>query len=432
MPKERGFYGWKLVAACAALDCLNLGFPFYGGAVIGSYMLKEIVMSRSTYGLGFTLLNIFVGLPSTLVALSILKRGIRSTYLIGSGFLLVGALFLALFATSPWHYLLGFGVINGVGICFGDIIAGTTLVARWFRRYRGRASGMVLSGSGISGFLAAPLLDKLIRTHGGNWRIGWEFMAGLAVVSGLIALLFVKERPEDLGQTMDGLPEDRHEQENAGPKLITARVWTASEAYRTRAYWLIVIGGLAAQFPFFFFTAHWILHLQGAGISSSDAALAMGLFTISAIVGRLIGGWLMDTMTARYAFMIGLCCYLLGSYLALHVGPNSLMNAYAAGILYGLAIGWTFTCMTTCVAHFYGPAAFPQLAGTLMLFTSCGASPAGIIGGKIFDTYGSYTRAFELNVIVTVIGIVAVAFAMMPRHRDASIPVASAALRETP
>ena len=429
MPKERGFYGWKLVAALASLDCLNLGFPFYGGAVISSYMLKEILMSRSTYGLGFTLLNLFVGLPSTLVAICILKRGIRATYLIGSGVLCLGALFLALVATKPWHYLLGFGVINGIGICFGDIIAGTTAVARWFKRYRGRASGMVLSGSGVSGFLAAPLLDKFIRAHGGNWRVGWELMAGLALLAGIIALVFVKERPEDLGQTMDGAPDGQEEEESASsaPKLITEHVWTASEAYRTRAYWLIVIGGLAAQFPFFFFTAHWILHLRGAGVSSSDAAFAMGLFTVSAIAGRLIGGWLMDTMTARYAFMVGLCCYLIGSFAALHVGPNSLMNAYAAGILYGLAIGWTFTCMTTCVAHFYGPSAFPQLAGTLMLLTSCGASPAGIIGGKIFDTYHSYTRAFESNVIITVIGIVAVAFATMPRHRGARIPAAKAA-----
>jgi MFS family permease len=432
--KKPGFYGWKLVAVLSSLDFLNLGLPVYGGTVINSYMLREIPMSRSTLGFGFTLLNLFVGLPSTIVAISILKRGIRATYLIGSALICLGSLFLAFFATKPWHFLLGFGVINGIGVCFGDIVPGTTAVARWFKRYRGRATGLVLSGSGISGFLAAPFMDRLIRVGGGNWRLGWEIIAAIAIIGGILAAVFIKERPEDLGQVADGKPEEENRPQPAQPQvtresheLITRYVWTPAEAYRTRSYWLIVIGGLAAQFPFFFFTAHWILHLQGAGISSSDAAFAMGLFTISCIAGRLIGGWLMDTMTARYAFMIGLCCYVVGSFAALRVGPDSLMIADAAAVLYGLGIGWTFICMTTCVAHFFGPAAFPKLAGTVLLLTSCGASPAGLIGGRIFDVYGSYTRAFELNILIAAIGIIAVAFATLPRPRGARVAVAQAA-----
>ena len=299
MSNARSFYGWKLVGALSAMDFLNLGFPAYGGAVINSYMLRQIPMSRSTLGLGFTLLNLFVGLPATIVAISILKRGIRTTYLIGSGLVVVGSLFLALVASRPWHFLLGFGVINGIGVCFGDIIPGSTAAARWFERYRGRAVGLVLSGSGISGFLMAPLLDKLLRANGGNWRLGWEIVAGAGVLAGIVALLFVKERPEDLGQVPDGGPREEKPEQQKHPvrELITKFSWTPGEAYRTRSYWLIVIGGLAAQFPFFFFTAHWILHLQGAGISSADAAFAMGLFTISCIAGRLIGGWLMDILT---------------------------------------------------------------------------------------------------------------------------------------
>jgi len=432
--KKPGFYGWKLVAVLSSLDFLNLGLPVYGGTVINSYMLRDIPMSRSMLGFGFTLLNLFVGLPATIVAISIIKRGIRATYLIGSALICLGSIFLAFFATRPWHYLVGFGVINGIGVCFGDIVPGTTAVARWFKRYRGRATALVLSGSGISGFLAAPFMDRLIRAGGGNWRLGWEVIAAIAIVGGILAAVFIKERPEDLGQVPDGNAEEMNPPEavksqtlRLSDERITRYAWTPSEAYRTRAYWLIVVGGLASQFPFFFFTAHWILHLQGAGIASSDAAFAMGLFTISCIAGRLIGGWLMDTMTARYAFMIGLCCYVAGSLAALRVGPNSLMTAYAGAVLYGLGIGWTFICMTTCVAHFFGPTAFPKLAGMLILLTSGGASPAGFIGGRIFDVYGSYARAFELDILIAAIGIIAMAFATLPRPRDARVAVAQAA-----
>jgi len=429
MPKQRGFYGWKLVGALASIDFLNLGFPFFIGAVINPYMLQHISMSRGTYGFGFTLLNLFVGLPSTLVGISIVKRGIRATYVIGSTLICIGSLFLAFAATKPWEYLLGFGVINGIGVCFGDIICGTTAAARWFERYRGRAVGLVLNGSGICGFVMAPLIDRLLRGSGGDWHLGWEIVAAGAVLSAIIALLFVKERPEDLGQLPDGGVKAAAgaPQQHTPSTLITKYEWTPGEAYRTGGYWLVVVAGLAAQFPFFLFTAHWLLHLQGAGIPSGDAAFSMGLFTLACIGGRLIGGWLMDTMTARWAFMIGLFCYLFGSLAALRVGPESLLVANSAAVLYGLGIGWTFTCMTTCIAHFFGPAAFPKLAATALLLTSGGASPAGWVGGKIFDLYGGYSRAWQLNIVITVIGIVAILFATMPHHRTETSAVARAA-----
>src|SRR6266478_618804 len=132
MISERSFYGWKLVFILWLLDFLNMGFPLYGGAVINSYMLKEIPMSRSSFGLGFTLLNLFVGIPSILVGASIVRWGIRKTFGIGSALILVGALWLAVITSQPWHYWVGFGVLTATGISFGTIIPAATAVTRWY------------------------------------------------------------------------------------------------------------------------------------------------------------------------------------------------------------------------------------------------------------------------------------------------------------
>jgi len=141
----------------------------------------------------------------------------------------------------------------------------------------------------------------------------------------------------------------------------------------------------------------------------------MGLFTLGAVFGRLIGGWLMDRMVARYAFMLGLCCYFLGSFLAIRVSPDALWIAYSAAILYGTAFGWTFICLNTITGHFYGPAAFPRLSGMLLVIAAIFFAPlAGFLGGKVFDTYHSYKLAFELNSLVAAAGIFALFFARMP------------------
>jgi MFS family permease len=416
--EKRPFYGWKLVAVLFSLVFFNMGFPYYGGPVINGYMIHEIPMSRSTVGLGFTLINLFVGLASILVAISILKFGLRTTFIIGSALICIGSLFMALYASKPWHYLIAFGVINGVGISFSTLFVAAAAVTRWFRRYRGRAMGIALSSPGFAGFAVSPFLDKMLRTAGGNWRVGWEIVAGAMVIAALIAFLFVKDDPKSLGQSVDGILEDEQHRPSRSDVLATTYPWTAAQAYRTSAYWLIAIAGVATTFPFFFFVAHWILRVRGAGISSANAAWAMSLFTIGTIGGHWLSGLLMDVISSRLVFAIGLSIYFAGSYFAIIVRPDMLTVAYAAAILYGVASGWTLTCTATIVAHYYGPAAFPKLNGVMTLVTSVCAAPAGYVGGRIFDLYGSYTRAFELNCLIAAIGIVAVAFAVMPRPRS--------------
>jgi MFS family permease len=415
MPPERGFYGWKLVLILWLLDFLNMGFPLYGGAVINTYMLHEISMSHSRFGLGFTLLNIFVGIPSIAVAGSIGRWGIRKTFGVGSALIFCGAVWMWLVASKPWHYWAGFGVLTATGISFGTVVPAATAVTRWFSRYRGRAMALTLSASGIAGLIVAPLINHILTVYGGNWRTGWEIVAIVAVISALLAFLFVKERPEDLGQHADGEKEGTNSgSSSVSSELVTDYAWEAREAYRTFAYRMILAGAIACQFPFFFFTAHWLLHLRAAGIPPAAAAWTMGLFTGCSVVGRLVGGWLMDRMAARWAFLIGLFCYVLGSFLAVRVSASALWIAIGTAILYGAGFGWTFICLNTITGHYYGPAAFPKLSGTLLVLAAIFCCPAGYLGGKIFDLRGNYSLAFGLNALVAAAGIAALFFARMP------------------
>src|SRR5208282_261902 len=293
-----------------------MGFPYYGGTIINSYMIHDIVMKRSTLGLGFTILNLFVGIAALFVAMTIVKFGIRKTFITGSCIIGVSALFLGFVASKPLHYLVAFGVVNGTGMSFATLVPCATGVTRWFRRYRGAMMGLTLSASGISGFFLPPLLDKMLRQGGGNWHIGWRIVAGAMVVSGLIAFFFVRESPESMGQTVDGLPEEKQAQPSRTDALATKHEWTAGQAYGTSAYWLVAIAGICATFPYFLFIAHWKVNLQYVGISSGRAAFGISLLTIGTLGGRWIGGLLMDYLNARLVFVLGASLYFVSSYLA--------------------------------------------------------------------------------------------------------------------
>ena len=422
MPDKPKFYGWKLVAVLFLLDFINMGFPYYGGSIINSYMIHDIVMSRATLGWGFTILNLFVGFAAIVVAMSIVKYGLRATFMIGSAIIGLNALFLGFYASKPWHYLVGFGVVNGIGMSFATLVPCATGVTRWFRRYRGAMMGLALSASGISGFVLSPLLDKMLRTGGGNWHVGWRIVACAMVVSGLIAFLFVKESPESVGQTVDGLAEERQAQPSRTDALATKHPWTAGEAYGTSAYWLVAIAGIAATFPYFLFIAHWVENLRGVGITPAKASWGLSLLTIGTLAGRWLGGILMDYLNARLAFVLGASIYLVSSYLAGVSRADTLTLAYVASVLQGLAYGWTYSCSNTMIGHYYGPKAYPKLSGMYILLTSGCASPAGAVGGKIFDVTGSYAKSFELDAALAIVAIVAIMFAAMPTPREA-VPV---------
>jgi MFS family permease len=161
--------------------------------------------------------------------------------------------------------------------------------------------------------------------------------------------------------------------------------------------------------------AHAILHMKGAGLSAANASWAMGLSTMGAIAGRQIGGWMMDRIAARSAFVSGLCCYLAGSLLALTI--HAVGVAFAAAILYGAGFGWTFICLNTTIAHFFGPAAYPKLNGVNLLVGGLLSSPAGFVGGRLFDLYQSYALGFELNMLIVALGVMALAFARVPQPK---------------
>jgi MFS family permease len=196
--------------------------------------------------------------------------------------------------------------------------------------------------------------------------------------------------------------------------------WTPAQAYKTIAYWLVVVGCIGCSFPFYWAIAHLVLYLKGIGINPANAAWAMGLYTMGGIAGRLVGGWLMDRMAPRLAFILGLVCTIAGSVLALLLNADLVMVSYAAAILLGGGFGWTFACMNAILANFFGPGPFPKLFSMLMVISTIICAPSGFIGGKIFDIYKSYTPALELNIALCVISVIALLFAKAPQMNNSA------------
>ena len=111
---------------------------------------------------------------------------------------------LATVVSSVTLAVLAFGLLIGIGVATGALIAAQAGVARWFVRRRALAFSILYSSGAIGGFVAPPILSAIANSGPGHWRLGWWLVAGLSFIAALIALAAVREQPADLGQLPDG------------------------------------------------------------------------------------------------------------------------------------------------------------------------------------------------------------------------------------
>jgi MFS family permease len=390
---KSGFYGWKLLAAFWVILFINLAFPAYGSSVINAYMVSDLSLDRRTLGLMVSVYMMMSGLPGPLVAMYVNRYGVRQTLVVGSAILMLGALAMATIVNTGWEAVIVFGFIVGLGVISGGALAAQTGTAVWFVRRRALAISLILSAGGIGGFIATRALNSLISYYG-TWRAGWWLIAAMALVSVIVAALFVKEKPEDLGQQADGgvFDGDDAAKQKTTRVHITTEEWTFPEVLRSPVLWLLLFGSLGMSGGFTQAMAHAIVHLQDLGNTSEVAAKSFSILVVSTLIGKLMLGVFGDRIDPRYLWAIAVACFGIGLLVLLKATAPLTLNIYA--VLIGFGFGGGLVCMMTVMSNYFGSKAYASVIGiTLAVQTTVGAL-ASFIAGDLYERQGSYTIAF--------------------------------------
>ena len=183
-----------------------------------------------------------------------------------------------------WSYAL----IGGIGIGFSTILPAQTLAVNWFVRYRARATAIILVGGSAVGALVTPI-DELVLRHW-SWREGWLLIAGCSLVVAVIAALFLRNKPEDLGLAPDGRDAESPVGRAGAAAAPAEPGWTAGQAIRTPHFLVATFAALANQLPWAIVTAHGRIHLEDLGFTSAAAAAILGVRVGISTAGRLTGG----------------------------------------------------------------------------------------------------------------------------------------------
>ncbi len=425
------FYGWKLLAVLSLLS-FAVSLPLFAASVINTYMAAALHFDRTTLGFVFALNQWMGGLPGLFVAFLINRKGVRFTLTTGALLLTVGALLMATVVHTGWQVSLVFGFLVGLGVCVAGPIGTQTTVARWFVKRNALAMALLLMGGSICGFVAPPLANRWIEHFHGNWRSGWWLLAATGVVAALLAAIFVRESPADLGQFPDGvrpLPEDGTKTQATKPGKArvfrTTEDWTFGEVMRTPVWWLLGFSSFGFIGGYFMFLAHGVVHLRDLGYSPAQAAFSIAIISLVQLCGMLLAGALGDYVDPRFLMAVSLL--LIGIGILLAIKPSGPLGLYVYAIFLGLGSGVYFPSGMALQANYFGVKAFASIIGLLAIIATTVAAISTYTAGCIYDHFGSYSRFF-----ISIGGISFAGFLILmlvrPPRRKSVVPLTMAAV----
>jgi len=397
---DSGFYGWKLLAACWIIMFLNLGIPAYGSSGLNALMAPALHLDRRALGLLFSAYMIMSGLPGPLVAVSVNRLGVRSTLMLGSLLLIVGAVLMGTIVNSFWFAVLAFGLLVGGGVATGAAIAAQAGLARWFVRKRALVLSILYSSGAIGGFVSGRLLDHVVTLAGGNWRVGWWVIAGLSTVACAVAAAFVKESPADLGQSPDGERAGPDTPAAAGIAPAVRRVlvfrttddWSYREVLASPAYWVMVLCLLGVSCGYTLYLAHGFVHLRDLGHSATEAWQAISILAVSGLIAKLFIAGFGDRLDPRYLWAVFQVTFGLGLALVVNAHTHASVMVFATCL--GIGFGGGLVCLMAVLSNYYGTRSFASIAGLAIAINTTLSAISPYVAGWLYDTGHGYGSTF--------------------------------------
>ena len=378
---------------------------------------REFHWSTATISAAIALNLLLFGLIGPFAAGVFERFGLRRT-IAGALALMATAAAASIFMTQSWQFLLLWGGMVGVGAGSISLVAGATIVNRWFETNRGTVMGILTASNATGQLIFLPLFGFLVTRSG--WRSEVLFIAAVCAVLAPLAFLVLREYPSDMKLAMLGaeavvIPE----RATGNPFVNTVRA--LRDGLRSRDFWLL--GG-----SFFICGAstngligtHLVPACADHGIPEVHAAgllAAMGVFDL---VGTTASGWLSDRYSPRWLLFwyYGLRGLSL-MYLPAAFGIASIGLPIFA-VFYGL--DWIATVPPTLklATNAFGRLRAPMMFGWIFTGHQLGASSIAFLAGLIRTNTGSYDSAFILSGILCIIAAIMVLFV----GRTSTAPVA--------
>ena len=395
-------------------------------------MQDALGISETNVSFAYSVATIVSGLILPWTGRMVDRFGARVVLPTAAALLAIACFVMSWVTNVPMMYV-GFTMIR----CLGQgamWLVGTWIVGEWFLRKRGFATAVSGLGSSLSVMFFPVLNLYLIKRLG--WEVSWQVLGLIVAVSIVIpSILFLRNRPEDLGLHPDGMDPDEVEQAESGDgadkggkigttapaNQPTEESWTLKEVLADATFWKLLSVGVCVGMIGTGMVFHQETIFAARGVSKD---LAMWLISIQAAIGTVAAFWagsLTDRYPAEKLLAVAMLMFAASIFLLYFLPHWSLVFVFA--VLNGLNGAIQRTAGTVVWVNYYGRQNQGGIRGAAMsamiLAAAVGPLPLAMCNDRL-GTYGPVLIAYG---IIPLLSMVLVMSAKQPqRSKGSSTP----------
>lgn len=399
--KNRSIYHWVILVCCVLTLMFAYSTRIGLAQLFATEILKETGFATSAYFLAGTISSVICIFTGPIAGKLLRGKYMRPTFFI----CVVGTLVSYAcygFCHSLWQFYL-VGALVGIFAMGCGTIPVSVLITNWFEKNRGLMISIAMMGISIGGTVLSPLPSWLIVEFG--WRYAYFILCALSLIVLVpIALFVVRRAPQDVGLEPYG-----HGEETAvstKKKNVPASNWNATlkEARKTPILWMFAVGAFLIYFTACFM-GHMSYYLQGVGFDAAAVASYISLYSVVAIIGKLVLGRIFDRFGPKIGILFGSGTFLLFLVGFLFV-QGSPMMLYFAAVMYGFGTCTATVAIPIMTTSVFGAKNYSELYGFISAFTMAGSAIGSSAIGFLYDLTGSYRPALTVLAILTALTIV--------------------------
>jgi sugar phosphate permease len=393
------FHGWRIAGAASSLQFMQSALLTQSFGAYVALLAEERGWSKTSLAGAAAMQSMEAAILGPLLGWVMDRFGPQAMIRWGIVVFAIG-----FFALSQLDTLTGF-YVSAVTMALGASLCGyfplTVAIIHWFERHRARALSLLSLGLALGG-LAVPLVAWSMHTFG--WRTTAIASGVLALMVGIPLASVIRGRPEDMGLTVDGVPKPAPiKADGVDHPVSTGTEFTARQALRTQAFWLLGLGHGVALLVVTAVNVHAITHMkEGLGYSVAEAAWFILLMTVGQVLGVLSGAWMGDKYDKRR--VAATCMMMHGAGLLLLTYATHSAELVAFALLHGVAWGLRGPFMQALRADYFGRNAIGMILGLSAVIIAMGQIAGPMVAGFFADLTGNYRMGFTILALMACAG----------------------------
>ena len=419
MATRKPFYGWTIAGMGALGNALQGGIIFWSMGLYTSTFEDEFGAPRAQITLIESFLSVGANVFSPLVGYFCDRWSARAMAAIGALSLGLG-LIAASFAGTMLTVWAAFLILIPLGALGLGVLPSSKLISRWFRKRRGLALGISVSGSSIGGAIAPIVVAGLFATLG--WRGALFWMGSFMIAMAPLFYLLQADRPEDKGLAQ----EEEGDAAGAELTMIDQADWTYRQILTERQFWLQTIISAMLLAVTLGTLANLSLHSKDMGLSTGETARLYSILALCSFLGKIAVGWLFDRLGMKRTGLI-VAALIFSGMLALSQS-TTITAMSAACLVLGTGFGGVTPIWANMIARGFGAQSYGRAMGIMNPLHTPITALSAPFAGYIHDVTRSYDLVFALY--LTFISIAAVAMTQLRPPTHPGLPVEQALDRE--